>query len=140
MSLINQESGDLAFSDGFCLRAGMPARELSERLFAMREGIACLPAHPAHGGSLAPVCQLENGGLQLVTLYVDTINGKPCPGADRRRAFLFSALHLKDPYPDTRRSVKVRCPFGELMITTDPYTGQTSARIQYVAREKPLVP
>ena len=63
MSLINQESGDLAFSDGFCLRAGMPARELSERLFAMREGIACLPAHPAHGGSLAPVCQLENGGL-----------------------------------------------------------------------------
>lgn len=51
---------------------------------------------------------------------------------DRQRAFLMRRLHLKDPCPDTMASVRVRCPFGELLVSTDPYTGQSAALISYM--------
>lgn len=60
---------------------------------------------------------------------------KSGPGVQRQRAFLMRRLHLKDPCPDTLGSVRVRCPFGELFLTTDPYTGQSAALVSYVTQD-----
>ena len=32
-------------------------------------------------------------------------------------------------------SVRVRCPFGEVLISTDPYTGQSAALISYLPED-----
>ena len=61
--------------------------------------------------------------------------GRERPGMDRQRAFLMRRLHLKDPCPDTMASVRVRCPFGELLVSTDPYTGQSAALISYMPED-----
>lgn len=70
-----------------------------------------------------------------VTLYVSAAGGRERPGMDRQRAFLMRRLHLKDPCPDTMASVRVRCPFGELLVSTDPYTGQSAALISYMPED-----
>ena len=132
MAFFSADTGRLLFSDGLLLEKGMPGQQLNERYSPLREEEAlCLDAHPAKGGSLALVCALRLGCLCGVTLHVQAVGGKEGVGADRQRAFLFRALGLRDPCPDTRRTVRVACAFGHLLIYSDPYTGSAAARIQY---------
>lgn len=134
MPFLNMDSGDLVFSDGFCLRAGMSAQELTADQAVPPldgEAVLLLPARGVRGGSVAPVCEFQHNGLCRVTLAVDTVGGRTERNAGRQRAFLFSLLCLRDPCPDTRRCVRVRCPFGEALLFSDPYTGYASARLLY---------
>ena len=132
MSLLDMDTGTLTFSNGLRLEAQMPPAALAARYATLRDRELFLDPCPVVGGSLAPVCLFENGMLSGVTLYVESIGGKERPGVQRQRAFLMRRLHLKDPCPDTLGSVRVRCPFGELFLTTDPYTGQSAALVSYV--------
>ena len=109
--LLDIDTGTLTFSNGLRLEALMA---------------------PA---ALAPVCLFQEGALVAVTLYVSAAGGRERPGMDRQRAFLMRRLHLKDPCPDTMASVRVRCPFGELLVSTDPYTGQSAALISYMPED-----
>ena len=40
-------------------------------------------------------------------------------------------LEIADPCPDA--PLCVRCPFGELFLSADPYTGRAEARVLYAA-------
>ncbi|MEG0493330.1 MAG: hypothetical protein RR696_09025 [Clostridia bacterium] len=141
MPLLNLETGTLCFQSHpvdpdappveVCLRAGMPLSMLPPRLFTYQEALVCLPACAVQGGSLAAVCSFEAEQLRTVTLYVADVGGKGNGNTARARALLFSLLHLVDPCPDTRHSVCVRCPFGELLLCGDPHTGQPSLRLSY---------
>lgn len=121
------ETGRLSFSDGLTLAEGMPAEQLDKRYHNPTVDDVTLPlaAHPLENGQIAPVCVLDREGLRSVTLHV------PDAGADEQRAFLFSAFALRDPWPDSRRSVRARYPFGYVTIYTDPYTGGAAARVDY---------
>ncbi len=130
--LLDIETGTLTFSNGLRLEALMAPAALSGRYATLRDRELFLEPCPVTGGTLAPVCLFQEGALVAVTLYVSAAAGKEQPGAERQRAFLMRRLHLKDPCPDTMGSVRVRCPFGELLISTDPYTGQASALISYM--------
>ncbi|MDD3335994.1 MAG: hypothetical protein PHI98_10830 [Eubacteriales bacterium] len=138
MAFLNPETGTLVFEDGFCLRPGMPAKDLNRHCLTLSdaETTFCLDAHPLPGGSLAPVCVVDGDGLMGVTLHVVQTGSKERPGAERQRAFLFSTFHMKDPCPDTHRCVRVRCPFGSLTICSDPYTGCAMAQLSYSREEK----
>ena len=125
--LLNIDTGTLTFSNGLRLEALMAPAALSGRYATLRD--------PVTGGTLAPVCLFQEGALVAVTLYVSAAGGRERPGMDRQRAFLMRRLHLKDPCPDTMASVRVRCPFGELLVSTDPYTGQSAALISYMPED-----
>lgn len=134
MPLLDPQAGVVAFEDGFCLTPYMPASALSERYAALRNRDVFLDAHPAAGGSLAPICFFQEGALVSVTLYVHDAAGAERPAADRQRALLLRSLRLKDPCPDTQGSLRVRFPFGEVFVSTDPHTGQAAALIRYASR------
>ena len=129
--LLNIDTGTLTFSNGLRLEALMAPAALSGRYATLRGLEPC----PVTGGTLAPVCLFQEGALVAVTLYVSAAGGRERPGMDRQRAFLMRRLHLKDPCPDTMASVRVRCPFGELLVSTDPYTGQSAALISYMPED-----
>lgn len=135
MSFLCPDTGRLRFEDGFCLEAGMPAGEILPGA-AAEETLLCLPARPVRGGALAAICELEAGGLVAVTLHVASVGLRADAGTDRRRAFLFRTLGLRDPYPDTRRGARVSFPFGEAFLSTDAYTGGTTARLEYRRQPK----
>lgn len=133
MPFMDAQTGRMTFLDGLSLYSGMPAQEINERFQnpIERDITLCLKERPVEGGSLAPVCVLDAHGLRCVTLYAHSPAGRQDAGADRQRAFLFAVLRLKDPCPDTRRAVKVRCAFGTVLIDTEPYTGVAAARLEY---------
>lgn len=133
MSLLNKETGELTFSDGLRLGAGLAMDELAHRLQGRLNAIVRMDSHAVSGGRLIPVCTVMGGALQSVTLSISSASSRPMRKADRQRAFLFSRLELRDPCPDTMGSVRVECPFGELFLSTDPITGRAEARILYAA-------
>ena len=98
------------------------------------DGVVRLSGHTAGGGVLIPVCAVQGGALQSVTLTISSVSHRPMRKAERQREFLFARLNLQDPFPDTFEPVHITCPFGDLHLSTDPYTGRTEARIIYTAR------
>ena len=133
MALLNQETGELTFSDGLRLGAGLVMGELSQRLQGRQDAIVRMDSHAVSGGRLIPVCTVMGGALQSVVLSISSAASRPMRKADRQRAFLFARLDLRDPCPDTMGSVRIECPFGELFISNDPITGRAEARILYAA-------
>ena len=134
MAFLNRETGELTFSDGLRLGPGLPMDELAERLDGAQQGIVRLQSHPVTGGRLIPICMVEGGAVQSITLSISSVGNRPMRKAERQREFLFARLNLQDPFPDTFEPVHITCPFGDLHLSTDPYTGRTEARIIYTAR------
>ena len=131
MALLNQETGELTFSDGLRLGAGLAMGELSQRLQGRQDAIVRMDSHAVAGGRLIPVCTVMGGALQSVALSISSANSRPMRKSERQRAFLFARLDLRDPCPDTMDSVRIECPFGEIFLSTDPLTGRSEARILY---------
>ncbi|NLO84474.1 MAG: hypothetical protein GX096_03460 [Clostridiales bacterium] len=131
MSLLHQESGSLTFSDGFCLLPKMNRDEIPSQPSRMAADMISLGSHPVHGGSLSVIGMLRADKLRTITLAVHTASHPFLIPSSRQRAFIFTALCMKDPCPDTKQNVKIDCPFGHILIFTDPHTGQTCARITY---------
>lgn len=131
MGLLNKETGELTFSDGFCLSPGLAMDELHQRLGGQTDAVIRLESHAVGNGRLIPVCTVMGGALQSVVLSIASVSSRPMRKAERQRAFLFARLDLRDPCPETMGSVRVECPFGEVFLTTDPLTGRTEARILY---------
>lgn len=134
MAFLNMETGELTFTDGFRLCAGLAMGEVAEALGGAMDGVVRLSGHTAGGGVLIPVCAVQGGAVQSVTLSISSVSKRPMRKAERQREFLFARLNLQDPFPDTFEPVHITCPFGDLHLTTDPYTGRTEARIIYTAR------
>lgn len=134
MALLNRDTGELTFSDGMRLGAGLPMDELAERLNGAQQGTVRLQSHPVTGGRLIPICTVEGGAVQSISLCPGTLNGRESRDAARYRAFLFARMGLTDPCPDTMETVQVLCPFGEICFLTDPLTGRSEVRLSYTAR------
>jgi len=134
MAFLNRETGELSFSDGLRLSAGLPVGEVAELLGDELDGIVRLSSHTVAGGRMIPVCAVDHGSVHSISLCPSAIGGREPGSAEKQRAFLFSRLGLRDPVPDSLQSVQVRCPFGEIMILSDPHTGRSEARIIYAVR------
>jgi len=134
MAFLNRETGELTFADGMRLSAGLPMDELAERLDGAQQGTIRLQSHAVTGGRLIPICTVEGGAVQSISLCVGSIGGKEMRNAQKQRAFLFARMGLSDPCPETMETVRVLCPFGELLLVTDPHTGRSEARLCYTAR------
>ena len=133
MAFLNMETGELTFTDGFRLGGGLAFGEVADALGGALDGVVRLNPHTAGGGVLIPVCAVQGGAVQSVTLAISSVGKRPMRKAERQREFLFARLNVQDPFPDTYEPVHIRCPFGEMHISTDPYTGRTEARIIYTA-------
>lgn len=131
MAFLNKDTGELTFTDGFCLSPGLVTGEVAQALGGQMNGVVRLSSHTAGGGWLIPICAVQGGALQSVTLAVASVAGRPMRIAQRQRAFLFARLNMQDPFPDTMEPVHIRCPFGDIYLSTDPYTGKSEARILY---------
>ena len=134
MAFLNIETGEMTFTDGFRLRAGLAVGELATALGGSLDGTVRLDCHTAGGGVLIPVCAVQGGVLQSVTLSISSVGNRPMRKAERQREFLFARLNVQDPFPDTYQPVHITCPFGEMHLSTDPYTGRSEARIIYTAQ------
>ena len=134
MAFLNRETGELTFSDGLRLGPGLPMDELAERLDGAQQGIVRLQSHPVTGGRLIPICMVEGGAVQSISLCPGTLNGKEPRDAARLRAFLFARMGLEDPCPDTQDCVRILCPFGEMLFVTDPLTLRPEVRLTFTAR------
>lgn len=134
MAFLNRDTGELTFQDGLRLTAGWPVGELAEAISGDGDQMVRLGSHAVSGGRLIPICMVEGGCVQSISLCVSAIGGRSDVSAEKQRAFLFSRLGLRDPWPETMDSVQIHCPFGETIITTDPHTGRSEARILYAAR------
>ena len=134
MAFLNMETGELTFTDGFRLGAGLALGEVAEALGGVQDGVVRLSGHTAGGGVLIPVCAVQGGAVQSITLSISSVGSRPMRKAERQREFLFARLNLQDPFPDTFEPVHITCPFGDLHLSTDPYTGRPEARIIYTAR------
>lgn len=133
MMFLTPETGEIRFSGGLCLRAGMSAREIDPHLCSLpgQDAVFCLPQLAVEGGSLAPVCVVGDSGLHTLRLTAVSVTGRQQTPGDRQRAFLFRLLGLEDPCPDTQQSVQVQAPFGRVTVYTDPVTGQAGALVEY---------
>ena len=131
MAFLNLDTGELTFTDGFRLGPGLAMGEVADALKGALDGVVRLSPHTAGGGVLIPVCHVQGGSVQSVTLAIASVGNRPMRKAERQREFLFARLSMQDPFPETYAPVHVRCPFGELHLSTDPYTGRTEARIVY---------
>ena len=134
MAFLNMETGELTFTDGFRLCAGLAMGEVAQALDGAMDGVVRLEGHTAGGGVLIPVCAVQGGAVQSITLSISSVGNRPMRKAERQREFLFARLCLQDPFPDTFEPVHITCPFGDLHLSTDPYTGRTEVRIIYTAR------
>ena len=134
MAFINRETGELTFADGLRLSAGWPVGELAEAISGEGDQLVRLGSHAVAGGRLIPLCMVEGGCVQSISLCVTSIGGRTEISAEKQRAFLFTRLGLSDPRPETYCSVQIHCPFGEIIIAADPHTGRPEARIIYAAR------
>lgn len=133
--LLNIDTGTLTFSNGLRLEALMAPAALSGRYATLRDRELFLEPCPVTGGTLAPGLSVSGGGTGGGDAVRERRGRPRAAGMDRQRAFLMRRLHLKDPCPDTMASVRVRCPFGELLVSTDPYTGQSAALISYMPED-----
>lgn len=133
MAFLNRETGELFFSDGMRLSGGLPMDELAERLQGAQSGVIRLQSHSVPGGRLIPICTVEGGCVQSITLCVSSVAGKEARTLARQRAFLFLRMGISDPCADTLRTVRVLCPFGEMIFTTDPHTARSEVRLNYTA-------
>lgn len=129
MALLNWETGEVAFDGGPCFSALMPADVLDGRLRGMQETLWRSGLLKVSGGSLCAVGTVEDGVLSRLALEVCEANGKT--DAAKARAFLFGALGLKDPCPDTLSGVTLKCAFGQVQLCSDALTGRTTAIICY---------
>lgn len=134
MAFLNMETGEMTFTDGFHLSAGLALGEVADALGGAMDGVVRLSPHTAGGGVLIPVCAVQGGAVQSVTLTISSVGNRPMRKAERQREFLFARLNVQDPFPDTFAPVHITCPFGDMHLSTDPYTGRTEARIIYTAR------
>ena len=134
MAFLNRETGELTFSDGLRLSAGLPMDELAQRLNGAQQGTVRLQSHAVPGGRLIPICTVEGGAVQSITLCPGPGSGKESRDAQKQRAFLFSRMGLNDPCFGTMETVRVLCPVGELLFMTDPLTGRSEVRLSYTAR------
>lgn len=134
MAFLNRETGELTFSDGLRLSAGLPMDELAERLQGAQQATVRLQSHAVTGGRLIPICTVEGGAVQSITLCPGSAGGRENRDAQKQRAFLFARMGLNDPCFDTMETVRVLCPFGELLFITDPLTGRSEVRLDYTAR------
>jgi len=133
MAFLNKDTGELTFTDGFRLSPGLATGELADALQGAMDGVVRLDSHTAGGGRLIPLCVVQGGALQSVTLTISSVGGRPMRKAERQREFLFARLSVQDPFADTMDPVHIQCPFGEIHLSTDPYTGRSEARIIYAA-------
>lgn len=131
MAFLNKETGELTFADGLRLCPGLALGELNERLGGRADAVVRLESHEVAGGRLIPVCTVQGGALQSVTLCLSSASSRPVRKTGRQRAFLAARLDIADPCPD--QPLCVRCPFGELFLSADPYTGRAEARVLYAA-------
>ncbi|MBR3872631.1 MAG: hypothetical protein IKJ26_00520 [Clostridia bacterium] len=135
MAFLNRDTGELTFSDGTRLSAGLPLEdELTQRLGGAQSGVIRLQSRSVQGGRLVPICTVEGGAVQSITLCVSSIGGKEPRTSARQRAFLFARMGLEDPCPDTQDCVRILCPFGEMLFVTDPHTLRPEVRLTFTAR------
>lgn len=137
MAFLSGETGEILFRDRLLLGPDTSEQQLAELGIAMEDGngCRCLKPHPVRGGTLAPVLTLEKGRIRAITLHVAMIGIRQDADTDRQRSFLFQTFGLKDPCPDTRGSLRVCYPFGDVLLSTDPYTGGSCARLIYAEDE-----
>lgn len=133
MSFFNPETGEMQFSNGLCLRGGMPVDAIDPHLryTGSQEAVYCLPPLAVEGGSLGAVLTADPNGLRSLRLMVASITGRHQVPGERQRAFLFDLFRLADPCPDTQQNVRLKAPFGRLTLYTDPVTGQAGALLEY---------
>ena len=134
MAFLNRETGELTFADGTRLSSGLPMDELAQRLNGAISGIVRLQSRSVQGGRLIPVCPVEGGAVQSISLCVSSIGGKEPKSSAKQRAFLFARMGLEDPCPETQECVRVLCPFGEMLFVTDPHTLRPEVRLSFTAR------
>ena len=134
MAFLNMETGELTFTDGFRLCPGLALGEVAQALNGALDGVVRLDGHTAGGGVLIPVCVVQGGAVQSVTLSISSVAKRPMRKAERQREFLFARLNVQDPFPESYEPVHIECPFGDIHLSTDPYTGRTEARLIYTAR------
>ena len=134
MAFLNMDTGEMTFTDGFRLCAGLAMGELATALNGAVDGMVRLNPHKAGGGMLIPVCAVQGGALQSVTLSISSVGNRPMRKSERQREFLFARLNVQDPFPDTYAPVHINCPFGELHLSTNPYTGRSEARVIYTVQ------
>ena len=134
MALLTRDTGELTFADGFVLTAGLAVGELAVQLDGRLDAVVRLPSHAVAGGRIVPICTVESGTLHSVALCPSAVGGKSAVSPSRQRSFLFARLGLRDPFPDTLESVCIYCPFGEILIGSDPHTGRAEARLMYAVR------
>lgn len=137
MRFFNPETGEMLFSDGLCLRGGMPVDAIDPHLCytGTQEAVYCLPALAVEGGSLGVVLTADRDGLRTARLTAVSVTGRQQTPGERQRAFLFDLFRLSDPCPDTRQNVRLKAPFGRLTLHTDPVTGQAGALVEYARNE-----
>lgn len=141
MPFFDSKEGTLTFEGGLSLQKHMssktPATAMPEGNGEAVSGDPCemlfLPVQSAGGGFLSPVCIFREDRLVEVSLHVKAVGQRAQPTADQQRAFLFSLINAKDPCPDTKRNVRLRCGFGEVSISTDPRLGSAVLRLTYHA-------
>lgn len=142
MPLLNMQSGELTLGGGLHLTAGQKREELLTDLEILLDELPQLdlsgssatlpfPACETDGVRLAPVCFLHEDKLQTVNLWV--CGGKRAQTAAQQRAQLFRLLHAQDPCPDTQKPLRLKCPFGFILIATEPRTGRAFLRVLYQA-------
>lgn len=134
MAFLNRETGELTFADGLVLSAGLAVGELAGQLDGRMQAVVRMQSHAVSGGRLIPICTVEGGSLQSIVLCVSSVGGKTSVSPQKQRAFLFARLGLRDPGADALESVCIYCPFGEILIGSDPHTGRAEARLMYAAR------
>jgi hypothetical protein len=141
MRFFNGETGELLLGPDARLYAHMPAEALFRARAALGgapdgmpstlDGPVSFPVFSVPDGKLSCVCFLRDGKLSAVECQAADAGRHKRRTADRQRAFLFECLGVSDPYPDSLRSVSLRCPFGAALVATDPRCGEANLRVTY---------
>ena len=133
MSLLDAKTGALSLDGRISLKKGTSGADLREAIKkslpavsykALRKSRALpLPAAQVPGGSLAPMCFLENDRLCAVRLHALGRDG---------RALLIALLPEESPVPeDDGSAVEISYPFGAALLSRCPRTGRWSVLIRY---------
>lgn len=142
MRFWDENSGAFQLTGSVRLTAHMPENELLQACAGLAEASAapkeraggdfvCFPAFAVPGGRLSCVCFLRGGRLHAVEFSVAAVGNRKRATAERQRAFLFQCLRGVDPLPDTMGNVLFRCPFGTVLVATDPRCGDATLRMTY---------
>jgi len=141
MRFFNGETGELLLGPDARLYAHMSAEALFRARTALGgvpDGVLAaadepvpFPVFDVPDGKLSCVCFLHDGKLSAVECQASDTGRHKRRTAERQRAFLFECLGVSDPYPDSLRSVSLRCPFGAALVATDPRSGEATLRVTY---------